>query len=111
MKTEIHPKYFAKAKITCACGNVLEVGATEEEIRTDICSSCHPFYTGTEKVIDTAGRIEKFKSRQTKKVSGLKSKAAKKSEKRAKKESKTTATKKVAKKATSKKKEVAESEK
>lgn len=66
MKADIHPQYFDKAKITCACGKVFVVGATQEEIRTDICSNCHPFYTGQEKVIDIAGRIEKFKTRRTK---------------------------------------------
>ena len=66
MKQDIHPKYFDKAKVSCACGNVLVVGATMEEIRTDICSKCHPFYTGQEKIIDIAGRIEKFKTRRTK---------------------------------------------
>jgi len=66
MKSDIHPKYFDKAKITCACGKVYVVGATMEEIRTDICSNCHPFYTGQEKIIDVAGRIEKFKTRRTK---------------------------------------------
>ena len=64
MKTDIHPKYFIKAKATCACGAVFEVGSTKEDIRVEICSQCHPFYTGTEKVLDTAGRVDKFKKRQ-----------------------------------------------
>ena len=64
MKAEIHPKYFDKAKVTCACGNVFTTGSTKEEINVEICSTCHPFYTGLEKVLDTAGRVEKFKARK-----------------------------------------------
>lgn len=66
MKTEIHPKYYTNAKVTCACGNSFEVGSTIEKIEIEVCSACHPFYTGTEKVIDTAGRVEKFKTRMAK---------------------------------------------
>jgi len=68
MKAAIHPTYFKDAKVTCACGNTFTVGATRPEIRVDICSKCHPFYTGDEKLIDTAGRIEKFTTRRTKAV-------------------------------------------
>lgn len=63
MKEKIHPKYYDKAKVKCACGNQFEIGATMPEINVEICGSCHPFYTGKEKVIDTAGRVEKFKRR------------------------------------------------
>ncbi len=63
---DIHPKYYDKAKITCACGNVITVGATKEKMEVEVCSSCHPFYTGKKQLIDTAGRAEKFKARQTK---------------------------------------------
>ncbi|MFQ5661785.1 MAG: 50S ribosomal protein L31 [Candidatus Paceibacteria bacterium] len=66
MKAEIHPKYYTNAKVTCACGNSFEVGSTVEKIEVEVCSACHPFYTGTEKVIDTAGRVEKFKARMAK---------------------------------------------
>lgn len=66
MKPNIHPKYNQKAKITCACGNTIEVGSTEEVMRVEICSACHPLYTGKAKVIDTAGRIDKFKQRVAK---------------------------------------------
>jgi large subunit ribosomal protein L31 len=59
MKADIHPAYH-QTKITCACGNVLEVGSTREDIRVEICSKCHPFFTGKQKLIDTAGRIERF---------------------------------------------------
>jgi len=65
MKSDIHPTYYPKAKVSCACGHSFEVGSTKEEIHVEICSACHPFYTGEEKVIDTAGRVEKFKSRRT----------------------------------------------
>jgi len=66
MKEKIHPKYYPKAKITCACGNSFEVGSTEKEMRTEICSACHPLYTGKAKIIDTAGRVDKFKEKMAK---------------------------------------------
>jgi large subunit ribosomal protein L31 len=68
MKTNLHPTYFPHAKVICACGNSFTTGATKEEIRVEICAQCHPFYTGEEKLIDTAGRVEKFKSRRAAKV-------------------------------------------
>ncbi len=64
MKKEIHPTYFPQAKVVCACGNSFTVGATKPELKVEICSNCHPFYTGEEKLIDTAGRVEKFKTRR-----------------------------------------------
>ena len=67
MKADIHPKYY-EAKIKCACGMVHNVGATKESIEVEICSNCHPFYTGKEKMIDTAGRVEKFRAKLTKKA-------------------------------------------
>jgi large subunit ribosomal protein L31 len=60
MKKDIHPKYDA-CKVTCACGNSFETRATIPEIKVEICSECHPFYTGKQKLLDTAGRIEKFR--------------------------------------------------
>jgi large subunit ribosomal protein L31 len=60
MKEKIHPKYYPKAKIVCACGNTFEVGSTRPEIRTDICSACHPFFTGEMRIVDTAGQVERF---------------------------------------------------
>ena len=66
MKTAIHPKYYTNAKVSCACGNSFEVGSTIEKIEIEVCSACHPFYTGNEKIIDTAGRVEKFKTRLSK---------------------------------------------
>ena len=64
MKAEIHPEYFADAKVTCSCGNTFKIGSTKKEIHVEICSNCHPFFTGNEKVIDAAGRVEKFKARR-----------------------------------------------
>jgi len=65
MKKDIHPKYY-NATVTCACGNTFKVGSTMEKIEVEVCSTCHPFYTGEEKVLDTAGRVEKFKARRDK---------------------------------------------
>ncbi|OGF69377.1 50S ribosomal protein L31 [Candidatus Giovannonibacteria bacterium RIFCSPLOWO2_02_FULL_45_14] len=74
MKVEIHPKYFPKAKIKCACGNMVVVGSAKESIDIEVCSSCHPFFTGKGKLIDSAGRVERFKSRAAKKSSPKKRK-------------------------------------
>lgn len=63
MKKEIHPPYFKEAKATCSCGNTFTIGATVEEFRLDICSACHPLYTGKFKLIDSTGRLDRFKSR------------------------------------------------
>ncbi len=62
MKAEIHPEYKV-ASVICACGNTFETRSTRGEIRVEICSSCHPFFTGKQKLIDTAGRIEKFRKK------------------------------------------------
>jgi len=67
MKKDIHPKYYTQSKVTCACGNEFKVGSTLAEIRVEICSQCHPFYTGKQKLIDTARRVEKFQDRIAKK--------------------------------------------
>jgi large subunit ribosomal protein L31 len=64
MKTEIHPQYYTDAKVSCSCGNKFTVGSTQKEIKVEICSACHPFFTGNEKVIDAAGRVERFKARK-----------------------------------------------
>lgn len=66
MKANIHPQYFDDAKVTCACGNTFVVGSTLPEITVEICSNCHPFYTGEMKFIDTMGRVEKFQKSQEK---------------------------------------------
>ncbi|MGC9049069.1 MAG: 50S ribosomal protein L31 [Patescibacteria group bacterium] len=60
MKKEIHPQYYPKAKIICACGNVMTVGSTVPEMHVEICSKCHPFYTGKQKLVDTSGRLERY---------------------------------------------------
>ena len=62
MKENIHPKY-EKTTITCACGNVIETGSTKKDIRVEICSKCHPFFTGKQKLVDTGGRVDRFKKR------------------------------------------------
>lgn len=67
MKKNIHPAYYPKAKVKCACGKVFEVGSTKPELNVEICSQCHPFYTGKEKLVDTAGRVERFKKIMEKK--------------------------------------------
>ncbi|MCX7589432.1 MAG: 50S ribosomal protein L31 [bacterium] len=77
MKKNIHPKYFSNSKVECACGNVFTVGSTRESIIVEICHKCHPFYTGEEKLIDTAGRAEKFKARKEKAQSSLSKKKKK----------------------------------
>ncbi|MFA6338831.1 MAG: 50S ribosomal protein L31 [Candidatus Paceibacterota bacterium] len=89
MKAEIHPKYYEDAKVVCACGNTFTVGSTKQEIHVEICSNCHPFYTGDQKIIDTAGRVEKFKAKRAQKLE-LDSKKApkKKAEKESPKEEK-----------------------
>ncbi len=65
MKPDIHPEYH-KIKATCACGNEVELGSVLTEMKVEICSACHPFFTGKQKLIDTAGRIEKFKKKYAK---------------------------------------------
>lgn len=63
MKTKIHPKYYDDAKVTCLCGNTFTVGSTSSEIKVEACSKCHPFYTGKQRIVDTTGRVERFKKR------------------------------------------------
>ena len=67
MKKDIHPPYYPEAKVSCACGNKFTVGSTKPDIKVEICSACHPFYTGKGKLIDTAGRAERFRARTAKK--------------------------------------------
>lgn len=62
MKQDTHPKYYL-ATVSCACGNTFQAGSTQPEIKVEICSSCHPFFTGKQKFVDTAGRVEKFKKK------------------------------------------------
>ena len=65
MKANIHPKYFESAQVTCACGNRFTVGSTQESIRVELCYKCHPFYTGEQRFVDTASRIQKFQDKQS----------------------------------------------
>ncbi len=67
MKKDIHPKYYEKTRVVCACGNSFTVGSTKEFIEVEICSKCHPFYTGKEKMVDAMGRVEKYRKRLAKK--------------------------------------------
>jgi len=73
MKKDIHPKYNEKTKVVCACGNTFETGSTQDNIHTEICSNCHPFYTGKQNLVDTAGRVERFHAK-VKKTAALMSK-------------------------------------
>ncbi len=63
MKTKIHPEYYAQAVVTCACGNTYTTGSTKPELRVEICSNCHPFYTGEQRIVDTEGRVERMRRR------------------------------------------------
>jgi len=81
MKKTIHPKYNSRAKIKCACGAEFNVGSTQENMEVEICSHCHPLYTGKQKFIDTAGRLERYEKMMSK------SKALKEKLKKTKKES------------------------
>ncbi len=91
MKKEIHPKYYSNCKVTCVCGHSFTTGSTEPEIKVELCSNCHPFYTGKQKLVDTARRVEKFEAKVkakegNKDKKGKKVKRAARSEARAKKE-------------------------
>lgn len=63
MKNNIHPAYNPNVKVTCSCGNSFETGSTSTDMHVEVCSACHPYYTGTAKFIDTAGRVDKFKAK------------------------------------------------
>ncbi len=63
MKPSIHPTFYTTATVSCACGNTFTTGSTEKELHTEVCSQCHPFYTGKQKLLDAAGSIDKFKKR------------------------------------------------
>ena len=85
MKKDIHPKYYSDAKVTCACGNKFTVGSTKPEIQIEVCSACHPFYAGKEKLLDAAGRAERFKARSAKAKTSVRKKTVKRTEKKTKK--------------------------
>lgn len=88
MKSDIHPTYYPKAKVVCACGASFTTGSTKPELRVELCSACHPFFTGTQKLVDTSRRVEKFQERLAKKAAtsavrkGRASKTAKKAAKK-----------------------------
>ncbi len=92
MKDKIHPKYYKDCKVSCVCGNTFLTGSTEPEIKVELCSACHPFYTGKQKLVDTARRVEKFSAKVVAKDSvaaktkGKKVKRAERAAVRAKKE-------------------------
>ncbi len=91
MKNDIHPKYYPNCKVSCVCGNTFTTGSTEPEIKVELCSACHPFYTGKQKLVDTARRVEKFEAKikakdTVKDKKGKKVKRAARAEVRAKKE-------------------------
>lgn len=80
MKKDIHPKYYPEAKIICACGNIITTGSTKSEMKVEVCSACHPFYTGKKRLVDATGRLDRFKKRfeKTEKMKAEKAKKAKK---------------------------------
>jgi large subunit ribosomal protein L31 len=96
MKKKIHPKYNSEVEVKCACGNTFKVGSTSETINIEICSDCHPFYTGKEKLVDSTGRVDRFKQRLQKtsaiKDAKTKAKKVKKTKKIAEKKSGSTKT-------------------
>jgi len=63
MKAKIHPKYYDNTKVTCLCGNTFAFGSIKPELKVEVCSKCHPFYTGKQRIVDTMGRVERFKKR------------------------------------------------
>jgi len=63
MKEKIHPKYNSDCKVSCSCGNNFVTGSTDKIIKVEVCSKCHPFFTGEQRIVDTAGRVERFKKR------------------------------------------------
>lgn len=86
MKANIHPQYFENAQVICVCGNRFTVGSTQETIHIELCNKCHPFYTGEQRFVDTASRIQKFQQKQQV-ATQYKSKKVKKEEKQKEKES------------------------
>jgi large subunit ribosomal protein L31 len=93
MKKDIHPTYHKDAKVICACGNTFETGSIEGELKTELCSACHPFFTGKQKLVDTARRVEKFQAKvsaQAKIAGTKKGKKVKRAAKKAKQEKKET---------------------
>lgn len=85
MKKDIHPKYYSESQVSCVCGHSFKVGSTLPEIKVEVCSHCHPFFTGKQKLLDTARRVEKFEERFSKKNTSKISKTTKRSNLKAKK--------------------------
>lgn len=83
MKTAIHPQYNTDTKVTCACGSTFVTGSTMKEIRIELCNQCHPFYTGKQKFVDTARRVEKFQEKMNKVAAAAASRKGKKVKKAA----------------------------
>jgi large subunit ribosomal protein L31 len=81
MKTDIHPTYFPEAKVVCACGNTWNTGSTQEVIQTDVCSECHPFYTGEQRIVDTEGQVDRFYKKLEARQQFVEEKRAKEEEK------------------------------
>jgi len=86
MKKDVHPKYYNNAIVICDCGNTFETGSTQKEMRVEVCSACHPFYTGKEKLIDTEGRVEKFQRKAQAAAARHNEQAARQKVKKAKEE-------------------------
>jgi large subunit ribosomal protein L31 len=78
MKANIHPKWHKQTKVVCACGNTFVTSSTQDEIRVEVCSACHPFFTGQQKFVDTLGMVDKFQKRKAAAVSDLVSKKKRK---------------------------------
>lgn len=92
MKKDIHPNYYPECKVSCVCGNTFETGSTVPEIKVELCSACHPFYTGKQKLVDSARRVEKYETKLktsgevSKDKKGKKAKREERAKERAKKE-------------------------
>lgn len=63
MKTQIHPEYFQEAQVVCSCGNTFTTGATKAQLRVEVCSACHPYFTGEQRIVDTEGRVDRMNKR------------------------------------------------
>lgn len=81
MKKDIHPKYHTDCKVSCVCGNTFTTGSTEPEIKVELCSACHPFYTGKQKLVDSARRVEKYTAKVKAQVGAAKDRKGKKAKK------------------------------
>ena len=71
MKAELHPTYYTDATVHCLCGNTFTTGSTQKELKTEVCSVCHPFFTGQQRIVDTGGQVERFQKRMEKQHRGI----------------------------------------